>query len=94
VAGAEQEMGALAYDLVQAGELSHPMLSASQAKISEARAAVSDVEAEIASLKGEALHGDEPSEERAETTTAPPSPGAETAETTTEASKSDDAGAF
>ena len=94
VAGAEQEMGALAYDLVQAGELSHPMLSASQARVSDARAALSDLEAEIAALRDEALHGDKPSEEEAETATAPPSPGDETAETSAKASKSDDADAI
>jgi chromosome segregation ATPase len=53
VAGAEQEAGALAYDLAERGDLAHPTLDAPLARIKQARAAAAEKEAEIAQLKAE-----------------------------------------
>jgi uncharacterized coiled-coil DUF342 family protein len=53
VGRAEQEMGGLVFDLVERGDLVHPALDASQARIREASALVADKEAEIAKLKAE-----------------------------------------
>ena len=53
VAGAEQEAGALAYDLAERGDLAHAALDAPLARIQQARAAAAEKEAEIAQLKAE-----------------------------------------
>ena len=60
VASAQQEMGALVYDLMERGELSHPGLGAAQSMISEAQAQVSAKEAEIEAMKAEARDSEEP----------------------------------
>jgi hypothetical protein len=53
-------MGALVYDLMERGELSHPGLGAAQSMISEAQAQVAAKEAEIEALKAEARTSEEP----------------------------------
>lgn len=63
LASAQQEMGALVYELVERGELLHPELEACQATISEALALVAEKEAEIATLKAEGGRGEETTEE-------------------------------
>ncbi len=60
LASAQQEMGALVYELLERGELSNPELEACQMTISEALALVAEKEAEIATLKAEAKQSEEP----------------------------------
>ncbi len=57
VARAEQEMGSLVMDLRERGELPHQALDAPQAKIEQARLAVTEKEAEITRLKSEYTEG-------------------------------------
>lgn len=51
VARAEEEMGGLVFDLVERGDLTHPSLDPSQARIKVARDLVTEKETEIAKLK-------------------------------------------
>jgi phage host-nuclease inhibitor protein Gam len=53
VARAEQEMGGMVYDLAEHGELTHPALDATQARIKVTRDLVAEKENEIAKLKSE-----------------------------------------
>lgn len=58
VSRAEQELGALAFDLLERGELTHPALELQRARIQEALAAVADKEAEIEKIKAEPDEGE------------------------------------
>jgi hypothetical protein len=51
LAVAQQEMGALVFDLVGSGELRHPALGDPQAKINETLALIAEKKAEIAAAK-------------------------------------------
>ena len=52
VATAQQEMGAMVFDLMGSGELRHMALGVPQANINEALALVAEKKAEIEALKG------------------------------------------
>ena len=53
VAGAQKELGAIAYDLVARGAISHVEMEAPVAKVREAQALVAEKEAEIAELRAQ-----------------------------------------
>jgi hypothetical protein len=65
VAGAQKELGAIAYDLVARGAISHVEMEAPVAKVREAQALVAEKEAEIAELRaqtGAGMPADVPAE--------------------------------
>jgi hypothetical protein len=53
VASAQKELGAVAYDLVSRGAISHVEMEAPVAKVREAQALVAEKEAEIAELRAQ-----------------------------------------
>jgi hypothetical protein len=57
VAGAQKELGAIAYDLVARGAVSHVEMEAPVAKVREAQALVAEKEAEIAELRAQTNAG-------------------------------------
>jgi len=65
VANAQKELGAIAYDLVARGAVSHVEMEAPVAKVREAQALVAEKEAEIAELRaqsGAGIPADAPAE--------------------------------
>jgi chromosome segregation ATPase len=58
VSRAEEEMGGLVFDLVERGDVTHPSLDPSQARIRIARDLVAEKETEIAKLKAKDAGGD------------------------------------
>lgn len=63
VATAQEELGALVFDLIERGELAHGELDASHTKIKEALALVAEKETEIATLRAESRRGEEMTEQ-------------------------------